>query len=262
MGSLFAQLPSSGSTKESGSWQPSLSQTPGCSLSTTYSSITQAVYWVFSWHPLGEICSKSTYLLNRWFWPIYRFMTSRNYYKSAALFVILINMNQTYLYFAPVYFVYLLTSCCNPLRLQLTEASKNFLVLSAIAVVGCGVSQGLYVVTDHMQELYSNLFPFRTGLIFHDFWAPNTWALYTGMDFLMIAGNYPDAAHDSETQCTSPMRNAVGAFLPKLYPIHIFLLVCLLLTPILRKLWQSPDKPLVFLNAVVLCCFTVFMFGW
>ena len=176
--------------------------------------------------------------------------------------MILINMNQTYLYCAPVYFVYLLTSCCNPLRLQLTEASKNFLVLSAIAVVVCGVSTGLYVVTGHTQDLYSKLFPFGTGLLFRDFWAPNTWALYTALDLFLVTIYYPDAEHDSETRCTSSNPQANAAFVPKLVPKYVAFLICLNLIPIIRKLWQCPEKPLAFLNAVVLCCFTVFMFGW
>ena len=191
-----------------------------------------------------------------------RYMVSKNYYKSSALFVVLINMNQTYFYYAPVYFVYLLTSCCNPQRLPYIDVKKNFLRLSTVVLVGFVVSLCAFIPSGEIIDVYAKQFPLFFGLIFADFWAPNTWALYTGFDLFMIARNYPDAEHDSETRCTSAVRQAVGAFVPKLNTAHISLLVCLFLTPILRKLWKSPDKPLVFLHAVVLCCFTQFMFGW
>ena len=190
-------------------------------------------------------------------------MMSHNYFKSSALFVLVVNMNQTYLYYGPAYFVYLLTSTCNPLRLGFDKAMKNFLTLSAIVLVGFGVSILPFHLTHQAEMLYFKVFPFFTGLVFGDFWAPNSWALYNGLDtILILIKKYWDPDYHPSFQCDFAMQPALSAFVPEVFPIHTAILIGFMLVPILWKLWQCPNQPLAFLKALILCCFTMFMLGW
>ena len=190
-------------------------------------------------------------------------MMSGNLCKSSALFVVLMNMNQTYLFYAPVYFVYILTSFCNPLRIGICTVMKTLIQLALILAVGFGSSILPFYFGFQSEWLLARVFPFFTGLIFGDLWAPNTWALYNGLDtILIIIRKVFDPEYNPEVECAISMQPALGAFVPEPEPIHTLYLTCLMLLPILTKLLLCPNRPSAFVYALVLCCFTSFMFGW
>ena len=191
-------------------------------------------------------------------------MLSHKYYKSSALFVILINMNQTYMYYSPVFFVYLLASCCNPWRFKLVECLKSLLGLTAVVLVGCGASFGPFVWLGEIRNVYERVYPVSRGLVFPSFWAPNIWVLYNVFDAILILIKKlkrPDY-DPSPTPMTDTDQNPFYEFVMKLTPMHTYLLICVVLAPILLKIWQHPRQPMVFLHALVVCCLSAFMFAW
>ena len=192
-------------------------------------------------------------------------MLSHKHYKSSALFVILINMNQTYMYYSPVYFVYLLASCCNPWIFKLVDCLKSLLRLAAVVLVGFGASLGPFIWMGKIDNLYNFVIPTCGGLVFQSFWAPNIWVFYNVFDIiLMVIRKQWSPDYDP---FPSPMIEGMNQAtfyesVRELNPMLTSLLTCVVLAPILLKVWRCPRQPMVFLHALVLCCLSVFMFGW
>ena len=114
------------------------------------------------------------------------YMLRKEYMKSAALYILLINLGQIHLYFSLVYFVYLLATCCNPSLNGRVGALKNLFQLSAIVIGGMTICFGPFVFYGQIMKILSRIFPLGRGLVSQIYWAPNFWALYNGIDTLSI----------------------------------------------------------------------------
>eukprot|EP00928_Gymnodinium_smaydae_P036618 TRINITY_DN25566_c0_g1_i2.p1 TRINITY_DN25566_c0_g1~~TRINITY_DN25566_c0_g1_i2.p1 ORF type:complete len:979 (-),score=229.73 TRINITY_DN25566_c0_g1_i2:156-3092(-) len=106
-----------------------------------------------------------------------------NVCRGAALFCLLLNMKQIFLYVAPVFFVYLLRGYC-ACSFEKGLPRLRFAALCRLAAVVLG-SFALYwaplVATGQVFQAVQRLFPFGRGLT-HAYWAPNVWALYNTAD--------------------------------------------------------------------------------
>lgn len=146
-------------------------------------------------------------------WSMFH-MFRGEYLASAALFAILLNFKHIFIYFAPVYFVYLLRSCFKSGELgdnpQLFSFSpKRLIRLGLVVITIFLLSFGPFILDDtlrsvgissieslqsnlnklssielwktsainQMSQIISRLFPFKRGLV-HAYWAPNFWVFY------------------------------------------------------------------------------------
>ena len=185
-------------------------------------------------------------------------------FKSAALFVLAINLNQTCLFLSPAYFIYLLTSYCDPWKQSPKKCLYNLSCLASIVITGFAVAFAPFVWLGQLAQVWKRIFPFERGLMHWPFFAPNAWTLYTWID-QMIGLIFKLFDHSYEIQ-TNPNLFAdvrpVFTALPMITPLITNIVTLGMLVPILIKLWKSPKKNLQFLKAVVLCALTCFLFGW
>ncbi|KIM68634.1 glycosyltransferase family 57 protein [Scleroderma citrinum Foug A] len=183
---------------------------------------------------------------------------------SGALFAILLNFKHIYMYLGPAYFVYLLRSYCMSASGQILPA--RFISLANTVILIFAISLGPFILMGQLPQLLSRLFPFTRGLN-HAYWAPNAWALVTAVDRVLLRlVNLFDldiAVNDQGIASTS--RGLVGdtvfAVIPNVKPFHTFLVTLCLQMVYMIKLWRIPTFA-SFLNALTLCGFTSFMFGW
>ena len=193
------------------------------------------------------------------------YMIMDNCFKSAALFALVINLNQTYLFYSPVYFIYLLTSYCDPLKKSPKECLYNFSCLAAIVMAVFATAFGPFIWYGQLTLVLQRVFPFGRGLIHPPFFAPNLWVLYTSVDHclgvsLMRFFNSSNSIQINPNILGDNM--AVFTTLPNISPVIANLMTLGLLVPVLMKLWKSAKQPYRFLQALTLCSFTCFMFGW
>ena len=109
---------------------------------------------------------------------------------GALLFAVLLNFKHLYIYYAPVYFIYLLrTYCFESGNIGLGPSLRTFsisnLIKLGLVVVSVFCASLLPIVLSnpqqHLTQLLSRLFPFKRGLS-HSYWAPNFWVFYTLLD--------------------------------------------------------------------------------
>ena len=181
------------------------------------------------------------------------YMLKEDFLKSASLFVMVLNMNQTFLFFAPAYFIYLLTTYCHPGRLQYKQCKRNFVNLSLVVLSGFALSFGPFIYYGKLTNVLNRIFPIKRGLV-HSYWAPNFWAFYSYLDTIIIMFG---SNENQERKPGQVFMNLLDV------PPHATMIITLAaLIPILYQLWQSPKQPLQFVRALTLTAFTCFMFGW
>ena len=191
-------------------------------------------------------------------------MLMGNCFKSAALFVLAINLNQTCLFLSPVYFIYLLTSYCDPWKQSPKECLYNLSCLALIVITGFAVAFAPFVWLGQLTQVLQRIFPFDRGLIHWPFYTPNFWTLYTlvdqiiGLIFKRFDHSYEIPRNPNLCEDVRP----VFVAFPMITPMITNIVVLGMLVPILVKLWKSPKQPIRFLQALVLCSFTCFLFGW
>lgn len=180
------------------------------------------------------------------------------YYQSAAIFATLLNFKHIFLYMAPAFGVYFLREQCFPPNapLRIPTILKS---LSSFALVGVSVlSLSFGPFYQHIPQILQRLFPFQRGLS-HAYWAPNVWAGYNTLDWLL---NILLNKNRTSSSVTSGLVGTASlSYLPQILPIHSFLLTLLFILPALYKLWQSPS-PTNFIRSVTLTAWTSFMFGY
>ncbi|OXB78067.1 UNVERIFIED_CONTAM: hypothetical protein H355_013616, partial [Colinus virginianus] len=161
-------------------------------------------------------------------------LCQKRYLEGAFLFAVLLHFKHIFVYVAPAYGIYLLRSYCftaSNADGSVKWRSFSLLRITLLGLIVCLVSAlslGPFIVLGQLPQVISRLFPFKRGLC-HAYWAPNFWALYSAVDkALTVAG----------TVCRS-------CYLPSVF--------CL---------WFKPQGPRGFLQCLVLCALSSFMFGW
>ncbi|KAF8639779.1 hypothetical protein AX17_001039 [Amanita inopinata Kibby_2008] len=186
-----------------------------------------------------------------------------NKLASGILFAVLLNFKHIYMYLAPAYFIYLLRSYCLTPSGQVQV--KNFLSLANSVIAIFVVSLGPFILMGQLPQLFSRLFPFTRGLN-HAYWAPNTWALVTAIDRILLQckrKGLDTVVNASGVASTS--RGLVGdtvfAVIPNIQPVHTFITTVLFQSICLIKLWMTPTYK-SFLTSLTLCGYSSFLFGW
>lgn len=177
-------------------------------------------------------------------------------------------MKHIFLYMAPVYFIYLLRNACftdltpGYLIRPSTFLRTKFLQLAIIVLSVFAISLGPFLLLGQSHQLLTRLFPFKRGL-FHSYWAPNIWALYSTLDKLLeVIFRFCGLNPPHTTITLGLTENATYSVLPNISPIVTFVLTGVFAAPCLVKLWKFPGNPLHFVRCIVLCALTAFIFGW
>ncbi|XP_074716521.1 dolichyl pyrophosphate Glc1Man9GlcNAc2 alpha-1,3-glucosyltransferase isoform X2 [Strix uralensis] len=174
-------------------------------------------------------------------------LCQKRYLEGALLFAVLLHFKHIYIYVAPAYGIYLLRSYCftaNNADGSLKWRSFSVLHVTLLGLIVCLVSAlslGPFIVLGQLPQVISRLFPFKRGLC-HAYWAPNFWALYNAMDkALTIFGLNDRRAGSRISAYCPPLCDSPGNI--NLY-FHIYI------------------GPRGFLQCLVLCALSSFMFGW
>lgn len=216
----------------------------------------------------------------------------RKVLQGAFWFTILLCMKHIYVYIAPAYFIYLLTTYCLTIKSKPsainnkpskekakvkdngkngneTEESMviklnfiNCLKLGAI-VVGIAVITFLPFI-GHIDQVLSRLFPFKRGLC-HAYWAPNFWALYNLGDkaaMIVVSKMGLNLNMEKASMTGGLVKEYSHNVLPNISPKMTILLVAITMMPAIVKLAKSTHKPNNFIRCIVLCALSSFMFGW
>jgi len=188
-------------------------------------------------------------------------MITENFIQSAAYFVILLNMKHIFMYSAPVYFIYLFRSYCFPLLK--VNSMVNLLKLAFTVIIGFALSFGPFVLNGQLLTVIKRLFPVQRGLT-HAYWAPNFWAIYSFLDRLLatiMKKIYPEFQF-SGGSTSGLVQESVFAILPDVSIMVTIIVTLFVWAPILIKLWNHPKEPDTFLQSMILCTFTSFLFGY
>merc|ERR1719266_627022 len=166
---------------------------------------------------------------------------TKQYLISALLFATLLNLKHIYLYCAPAYFVYLLTSYCRqPGSYFIGLSFQRLVSLGSIVIATFAISFGPFFQEGQTLVILQRLFPFKRGLT-HAYWAPNFWALYNVVDRLAIISLkkigleslLKDGCQYSIGASTSGLvKDTVHCVLPSVPPIVTFGLTFALLIPL------------------------------
>ncbi|XP_062370038.1 probable dolichyl pyrophosphate Glc1Man9GlcNAc2 alpha-1,3-glucosyltransferase isoform X2 [Cinclus cinclus] len=199
-------------------------------------------------------------------------MLWKRYLEGALLFAVLLHFKHIYIYVAPAYGIYLLRSYCftaNNADGSLKWRSFSFLHVTLLGLIVCLVSAlslGPFLVLGQLPQVVSRLFPFKRGLC-HAYWAPNFWALYNAMDkALTILGlkcNFLDSTKIPKASMTGGLvQEFEHTVLPSVTPLATLICTSIAILPSVFCLWFKPQGPRGFLQCLVLCALSSFMFGW
>ncbi|KAJ2456613.1 glycosyl transferase [Coemansia sp. RSA 2424] len=202
---------------------------------------------------------------------------------AGTAFAVLLCFKHIFMYIAPAYFIYLLLSYCAVARSRRRSAAAGSFALDVGAsawrlaklgtavVVVFAVAFGPFAALGQLPQLAARLFPFKRGLC-HAYWAPNFWALYAFADRLLILSSRFVPALSPAIDLSglaSSTRGRVGdtsfAVLPDIPPIATFIATLLAQIPACAVLMRGNKKrrgPQRFTQAVVLCAYASYMFGW
>ena len=89
-------------------------------------------------------------------------MMAQQYLISSLLFAILLNLKHIYLYCAPAYFIYLLTTYCRqPGSILMGLSLKKIFVLGVIVLTVFAASFGPFILIGQLVTVLQRLFPFK-----------------------------------------------------------------------------------------------------
>lgn len=184
-------------------------------------------------------------------------LLSERPFISCLLFAILLNFKHIFLYMAPAFGLYLLRRyCVSPsTHFNLSTFMKQLSAFALISLSVLAVSFGPFI--SHLPQILNRLFPFQRGLS-HAYWAPNVWAAYNTLDWLL------SRIFLSSSRPLSSTSGLIGfslSYLPTPTPLHTLVLTLILMTPALCQLWRNPT-PRSFINSLILVAWTFFMFGF
>ncbi|NXC15683.1 ALG8 glucosyltransferase, partial [Corythaeola cristata] len=199
-------------------------------------------------------------------------LCQKRYLEGALLFAVLLHFKHIYIYVAPAYGIYLLRSYCftaNNADGSLKWRSFSLLHVTLLVLIVCLVSAlslGPFIVLGQLPQVISRLFPFKRGLC-HAYWAPNFWALYNAMDkALTVFGlkcNFLDPTKIPKASMTGGLvQEFQHTVLPSVTPLATLICTFISILPSVFCLWFKPQGPRGFLQCLVLCALSSFMFGW
>ncbi|KAJ2822275.1 glycosyl transferase, partial [Coemansia furcata] len=203
---------------------------------------------------------------------------------AGTVFAVLLCFKHIFVYIAPAYFIYLVLNYCSVFRprrrqpvsgcaLDVGASAWRLAKLGTAVVVVFAAAFGPFVALGQLPQLASRLFPFKRGLC-HAYWAPNFWALYAFADRLLIlASRFMPALGSARIDLSglaASTRGLVGdtsfAVLPDIPPIATFIATLVAQIPayavLARKKGKKQRGPQRFIQAVVLCAYASYMFGW
>ncbi|KAJ2358885.1 glycosyl transferase [Coemansia erecta] len=190
---------------------------------------------------------------------------------AGTVFAVLLCFKHIFMYIAPAYFVYLLRNYCAVWQgrqsgLDLGASAARLLKLGAAVVAVFAAAFGPFAAMGQLPQVLGRLFPFKRGLC-HAFWAPNFWALYVFTDRVLAVVSRIFALSVADvSQLESSTRGRVGdtrfAVLPDVPPISTFFDTLVAMTPAFVVLLRRRAGPVQFVQAVVLCAYASFLFGW
>ncbi|XP_065452040.1 probable dolichyl pyrophosphate Glc1Man9GlcNAc2 alpha-1,3-glucosyltransferase isoform X5 [Chrysemys picta bellii] len=175
----------------------------------------------------------------------------KRHLEGALLFAVLLHFKHIYIYVAPAYCVYLLRSYCfteNKADGSLKWSSFSFLRITLLGLIVCLVSAlslGPFAVLGQLPQVISRLFPFKRGLC-HAYWAPNFWALYNAVDKTLAVVGTVNYLNDRWIGSRIPAH--CPSFCDSTSHTHLYL--------------HLHIGPRGFLQCLILCALSSFMFGW
>ncbi|XP_038264609.1 probable dolichyl pyrophosphate Glc1Man9GlcNAc2 alpha-1,3-glucosyltransferase isoform X1 [Dermochelys coriacea] len=196
----------------------------------------------------------------------------KRHLEGALLFAVLLHFKHIYIYVAPAYCVYLLRSYCftaNKADGSLKWSSFSFLRITLLGLIVCLVSAlslGPFAVLGQLPQVISRLFPFKRGLC-HAYWAPNFWALYNAVDKTLAVVGIKYKFLDPEKIPKASMTGGLvqefqHTVLPSVTPLATLIFTFISIMPSVFCLWFKPQGPRGFLQCLILCALSSFMFGW
>ncbi|KAJ1932737.1 glycosyl transferase [Kickxella alabastrina] len=188
---------------------------------------------------------------------------------SGIVFAVLLCFKHIFMYIAPAYFVYLLRHYCAVYRprwrLDVGASAARLMALAVAVVLVFGVALGPFVALGQAPQLLARLFPFKRGLC-HAYWAPNAWALYSLADRVLIVIARLRGTYYAASAAAAATRGLIGdsafAVLPAVPPLATFVATLAAQLPAIALLMLRPCSPVRFVQAVVLCAYASFLFGW
>lgn len=211
------------------------------------------------------------------------YIIQEKYSLASFWFAILLNLKHIYLYSAPAFGMYLLTSYCLSSSSSGTGLGKRlFISIARILKLGLIVILVLLITftpfvynIESLKHISARLFPFKRGLT-HAYWAPNFWCLYNVMDkFCMKLLRPPPMARfdmdsiagtrSSKSSSTSGLvQEYEHEFLPSIKPMMTFALVGFFTIPIIIKYSLNINRKsrIIFMKTLVVSSLTSYMFGW
>lgn len=184
------------------------------------------------------------------------------YISGSFWFATLLNMKHIYLYCAPAFGLYILTSYCFEKKFfeRIFQLGMTVLLVFSIALAP-------FADLDTLKQILARLFPFKRGLT-HAYWAPNIWSLYNGADKVLstIFRRSLQARFDLDTISSTSglVQGYKHQYLPTVTPLMTLIVVAVFTLPLVIKFLanigrKSPD---LFMRGLVVASFTAFMFGW
>lgn len=199
-----------------------------------------------------------------------------NHEYGSLWFALLLNLKHIYLYFAPAFGMYLLTSYCLAKvkdRSRFVGFITKTLRLGSLVVTVFFITYLPYADLPTLTQILERLFPFKRGLT-HAYWAPNIWSLYNTADkvlglvfknSLKVEFNLNTISSTKRLSSTSGLVSEYEhQYLPSVRPMTTFILVGVFTIPLILKFLINIDRrsPDLFLKGVTIAAFTSFMFGW
>lgn len=202
----------------------------------------------------------------------------KKYLQCGFWFLVLLCLKHIYFYISPVFFIFLFKSYClkNEQKKKKKIAWKNFGKLSSTVLVVFLLAFGPFIFNSTIKNVFQRLFPFNRGLI-HMYWAPNFWSLYSTLDRLLVYFvsnftplinlfsnvNFENLRNNNFVSLMKEYEDVKNQFFlfPNIKPWFCFLLTFLFqLIPLILLFIKPTFK--IFLENIVICGFSSFLFGW
>ncbi|RCN33510.1 deoxyribonuclease V [Ancylostoma caninum] len=190
-----------------------------------------------------------------------------HYLLSALFYCVLLNFKHIYLYYAPAYVVFFLRSyfftSIDDL-FQFTRTIVSGLKLAVVMSLPFAVSFGPFIVAGGLSgllQILSRLFPVSRGLT-HAYWAPNFWAMYNVMDFILyqVLSLWKPGFFSPPTYSSGLVQVYDHSVLPTITPLFSLMCVIASLVPLLATLFKSKLPDLCTLLS--LSAFSFFFYGY